>query len=204
MWHIAETLQYQKYMHQKALLASFSLAALPAVVAHRLHYFTRYDRTVSYPLTIDLIVLSSPYSLLTTTTMGEREVMTQGEKKESRATSTTGVENAVTDGCRTSLRLANKHTTESVQIGTNIGDNVSSKLVSVDDSEPESVTSDGDGTPPVVATEKLVPFVMVVRLCLSCKSNGTAFVSHSFRFVLCCASFVFACNTGTKQGGLGD
>jgi hypothetical protein len=102
-------------------------------------------------------------TILTTTTMGKRGVKTQGDKKESQATSATGVEIAAINGCRTSSTLANKRTTQAGQIGTNVEDIVSTKLVtimSVNDSEPESITNDGEGTPaPVVATE-------VVRLCL--------------------------------------
>jgi predicted HTH transcriptional regulator len=99
--------------------------------------------TVSYPLTIDLIVLTTPYSLLATTTMGEREVKTQGNKKESQATSAMGVENAANNGRRTSSRLANKPTTQSGQIGTNVEDIVSSKLVStIPGDEPGDDTID--------------------------------------------------------------
>jgi hypothetical protein len=161
-------------------------------------------RTVSYPLTtIDLIIMSTPYSLLTTTTMGEHQVKTQGDKRESQATTATGVENAANNVCRTSSRLANERTTQAGQIGTNVGDIVSSRLmpiISVDGSEPESITSDGDGKPPPVATEKMVPFDMVVRLlCLSCKSIQR----YSVSLVLCCPSFPFACITGAKQRGLG-
>jgi hypothetical protein len=119
--------------------------------------------------------------------MGERQVKTQGDKKESQATSATGVDNAANNGYRTSSRLANKRTIQARQIGTNVGDLVSSKLVSIisaDGSEPETITSDGDGKPPAVAIEKLVPFAKVVRLCLACKSNGTALVSHSFSVAL--------------------
>jgi hypothetical protein len=132
--------------------------------------------------------------------MGEREVKTQGDK-ESQATSAMGVENATNNGRRASSRLANKRTTQSGQIGTNLEDIVSSKLMSIisaDDSEPESITSDGDYKPPAVAAEKLVTFAVVVRLCLSCKSIATAFVSRSFYVAL--ASHLRALQEPNKEG----
>jgi hypothetical protein len=96
--------------------------------------------------------------------------MKQGCKKQSQAASAAGVENAASDGCRTSSRLAKKRTTQAELTGINAEHIESSSLVAVvavEGDEPESITSD-DGP------KTLVSYAVVVRLCLSCKSNGTA------------------------------
>jgi hypothetical protein len=110
----------------------------------------------------------------------------QGLKKQSQATS---AETAASAGCRTSSSLVNKRSTIQAElIGINVEDIESSKLVSivaVDDSEVESIASDGDDKPHSIATKtRLVSFAAVVRLCLSRKSNATEFFSHSLRVAL--------------------
>jgi hypothetical protein len=131
------------------------------------------------------------------TTMGKGGVEKQGLKKQSQATS---AETAVSDGCRTSSSLANKRTIQAELIGINVEDIESSKLVSivaVDESEVESIASDGDDKPHLIATKpRLVSFAVVVRLCLSRKSNAIEFfLTH---YVL---PFYI---TETKHGRLGS
>jgi hypothetical protein len=86
---------------------------------------------------------------------------------QSQVTSAMGVGIAASDECRTSSSLVNKRTTRAELIGINAEDIDSSKLVSdvsVEESESESTTCNGDGKPPAVATSKLVPYTWVVSL----------------------------------------
>lgn len=54
--------------------------------------------------------------------MGKRGVEKQEVQKQSQAASALCVENFVSDGCRTSSRLANKRTTQAELIGINVED----------------------------------------------------------------------------------
>jgi hypothetical protein len=132
------------------------------------------------------------------TTMGKGGVEKQGVKKQSQATSAMGVVTTASDGCRTSSSLADKRTIQAELIGINVEDIESSKLVSdvaVDDSELKSIASDGYGKPHSVATKTLVQFAVVVRLCLSRKSNATElFLTHYVTPIYI---------KETKHGGLG-
>jgi hypothetical protein len=131
------------------------------------------------------------------TTMGKGGVEMQGLKKQSQATS---AETAASAGCRTSSSLVNKRTTIQAElIGINVEDIESSKLVSivaVDESEVESIASDGDDKPHLIATKpRLVSFAVVVRLRLSRKSNAIEFFLTHYLLPFCI--------TETKHGRLG-
>jgi hypothetical protein len=130
--------------------------------------------------------------------MGKHGLEKQGVEKQSQATSVMGVEIAASDGCRTSrsrLLAKNKRSTTGAElIGINADNMDSSKLVSVVGSDHESITSNGDdGKPPAVATNKLVPFAVVVSLGWSRASRTVqrCYVSHTLSLALLFLSRVF-------------
>jgi hypothetical protein len=137
-----------------------------------------------------------------TTTMRKQGIEKQEDNMQSQAMSTMGVEIAASVGCRsTSSSLVNKQTTGAELIGINAADiDFSSKLasvVSVDDSDHESITSNGDdGKPPAVATNKLVPYTGVVSLGWLRASRT---LQRCFSHIECCPSFPFACMTAIKH-----
>jgi hypothetical protein len=102
--------------------------------------------------------------------MRKQGIEKQEDSMQSQARFAMGVEIAASDGCRsTSSSLDNRRTTGAELIGINADDtDFSSKLVSVvsvDDSDHELITSNGDnGKPPAIATQKLVPNIGVVSL----------------------------------------
>jgi hypothetical protein len=108
-----------------------------------------------------------------TTTVRKQGIEKQEDNMQSQAMSTMFVEIAASDGCRsTSSSLFNRRTTRAELVGINAADiDFSSKLASVvivEDSDHESISSNGDdGKPPAVATNKLVPNIVVVSLCWS-------------------------------------